>query len=198
MTQIPNITTGLNKFTPELFQRMGDAIAVAEDSNFGDQLDGFKVWPSFWARITGFRVETDPPQQTIRQFSYLWTGGGFKSGEPDDENFAPAVNLAESSIEEGTFLGIDVERLEETGNFKVMPYVSHTGKIQNNAGELDKGIGEYFKTTGGNTVRMYLIGLQREIEDPNTGEPYPDSSQAPTVGVYAFSATPMIDGKCPP
>lgn len=195
MTQIPNITTGLNKFTPELFQRMGDAIAVAEDSNFGDQLDGFKVWPSFWARITGFKVATDPPQQTIRQFTYLWTGGGFSSGDPDDSNFSPAVNLAESSITEGTYLGVDIEKLEQTGNFKVMPYVNHDDTLQDGNGTLIKGVNDYFKC-GGNTVRMYLVGTQREIEDPNTGEPYPDTEQAPTVGVYAFSATPMFDGRC--
>ena len=198
MSQIPNITKGLNKFTPELYRRMADAIAVAEDSNFGDQLKGMRVWPSFWARITGFKLaDADRQDKTVRRFLYTWAGGGFSSGEPDDEDFNPAVNLAEADLDEGTYLGVEVEQLESSSNFRVMPYVTSSSKIVNTDGDLDKGVDEFFTVAGdGPGVRIYVIGLFREIIDPSTGEPYPDEALAPTTAVYAFSATPMLDGKC--
>lgn len=198
MSQIPNITQGLNKFTPELYRRMADAIAVAEDSNFGDQLKGMRVWPSFWARITGFKIaDAERRNKTVRSFLYTWAGGGFSSGEPDDEDFNPAVNLAEADLDEGTYLGVDIQQLELSSDFKVMPYCTSPNKIVNTDGDLDEGIDEYF-TTGpdGAGVRIYVIGLFREIIDPTTGEPYPDETLAPTAATYAFTATPMLDGRC--
>jgi hypothetical protein len=208
MTQIPNITTGLNNFTPELFQRMSDAIAIAEDSNFRDELKGMKVWPSFWGRIFGFkRIDSSPDAFPIKTYSYLWSGGGFSSGVPaedgtEPENFAPAVNLAEAyyggdKLETtATYLGVDVQRMTGTGGYKLMPYITSQTRIQDNNGDLVEGVDSYFTGADGPLVRLYLVSVARDIVNPTTGEPYPAEELPPDYGVYAFSATNHFDGRC--
>jgi hypothetical protein len=190
---IPNITVGLNKFTPELFDRMGEAIAFAERNNFGDQLRGFKVFPSFWATITGFAWvnNTGTEEETrIRRFKYMWSGGGLSSGQPDDENFAPAINLAEIRREgqPQTYLGINVDRIKETG-LRQMPYITSNEEIVDQNGNLTVGTSDsdFFTDGIGPTVRMYTA----QIFDPDEANPDNDLGAA-----YAFTASPNFDGPC--
>lgn len=206
MSSTPRISNGLNKFTPDLFARMGNAIEIAERSNFGDQLQGFKVWPSFWATIIGFCWDnnTAPPKPRFRRYIYLWEGGGFSSGlDPQDPEFSPAVNLAELRLEDEppTFLGINLERLKNSG-LRQMPYITSEGAIVDDEGELTVGLGPKTEADGfffggtGPTVRMYLMELDTANRiNPVTGEPYNFSQ---STGVYAFSATPNFDGPCEP
>ena len=192
MADVPKITVGLNQFSPELFQRMGDAIGFAERNDFGDRLDGFKVFPSFWATITGFTISDDAVGEDtrIRRFQYLWRGGGLSSGESGDEDFAPAINLAEirNDGQPETFLGLSVEKLKLTG-LKNMPYITSNTPISNSNGELNKGNtpGDYFTGGTGPTVRMYQVALV----DPDDPFSFND-----LTAVYAFSASPNFDGPC--
>ncbi len=192
MADIPKITVGLNKFSPELFQRMGDAIGFAERNEFGDQLSGFKVFPSFWATITGFSISDDTVTEDtrIRRFQYLWSGGGLTSGESGDEDFAPAINLAEKRTtgQPETYLGLSVEKLKLTG-LKNMPYIISNTPISDSNGVLNKGntAGDYFTDGIGPTVRMYQVA----IIDPDDPMPFSD-----LPAVYAFSASPNFDGPC--
>ncbi len=206
MSSTPRISKGLNKFSPSLFERMGNAIEIAERSEYNEQLKGFKVWPSFWATIIGFCWDNNigTPKPRFRRYIYLWEGAGFSSGlDPESPDFAPAVNLAELRREDEppTFLGINLERLKTTG-LRQMPYVTAEGSIVDEDGELIAGLGPrtsadgYFKGCTGPTVRMYLM----EVFDPNrinpvTGEPFDFTT---STGVYAFSATPNFDGPCEP
>lgn len=208
MSDIPKITEGLNKFTPDLFARMGRAIQVAERTEFKDEIPGFKVWPSFWATLIGFHWENqEEPEEfyRIRRYLYLWEGAGFSSGlDPLEPDFAPAINLAEfrsAGEASQTYLGINVQRLRESTIFRQMPYINSSEPIvDEETGELTVGIGNsnqassYFKQGRGPTVRMYLLEFLDENRiNPATGEPF-DFDE--TVGVYAFSATPMFDGIC--
>ena len=192
MADVPNITVGLNKFTPELFQRMGEAIDFAERNDFGDQLRGFKVFPSFWATLTGFAWANpgDEDEIRIRRFLYMWSGGGLSSGQPDDENFTPAINLAEirTSGQPKTYLGINVERLKETG-LRQVPYITSDSEIVESNGELSvgKSDSDFFTDALGPTVRMYTAQIF-DPDDPNA----PNDLGA----VYAFTASPNFDGPC--
>lgn len=208
MSSTPRITEGLNKFTPDLFARMGNAIEVAERSNFGDQLQGFRVWPSFWATIVGYCWINNPgapPFPRVRKYLYLWSGSGLSSGtDPTLPDFAPAVNLAETRTpsnedSDGTYLGININRLKTTGLFQ-MPYISSPIEIVDEDGQLDKGLGPrteadgYFIGGNGPTVRMYLVETIDPAQlNPQTGEPFGFDD---SVGLYAFSATPNFDGPC--
>ena len=207
MSSTPKITEGLNKFSPSLFDRMGKAIEFAERTEFNDQLKGFKVWPSFWAKIIGFHwLNYSPaPVPRINRYLYLWDGGGFSSGlDPTDPEFSPALNLAEprrdpSSLR--TFLGIDVENLKDNSRFSQRPYINSIQPIIDiDTGEVNQGIGNisdpsaYFTNGAGPTVRMYLLEITNEGDlNPATGEPYDFDD---SIGVYAFSATPHFDGLC--
>lgn len=208
MSSTPKISKGLNKFSPSLFDRMGKAIEVAERSEFDDQLKGFKVWPSFWATIIGFHwLNFDPaePVPRINKFLYMWDGAGFSSGvDPEDEEFAPAVNLAEARGTPdtlGTYLGVNVQNLITTTGYSNMPYINSLSPIIDpETGIINQGIGNkrekegWFTSGTGPTVRMYLLEI-RDSEDlnPATGEPYDIDD---SIGVYAFSATPCFDGFC--
>lgn len=208
MSDIPKITEGLNKFTPDLFARMGRAIQVAERTEFKDEVPGFKVWPSFWATLIGFHWENQGQFEEnirIRRYLYLWEGAGFSSGlDPTEPGFSPAINLAEfrsGGEASQTYLGVNVERLKESSKFRQMPYInSGQSIVDDETGALTVGIGNsnqaesYFKGGRGPTVRMYLLEVKDEDRiNPATGEPFEFDDR---IGVYAFSATPMFDGPC--
>ena len=164
---------------------MGDAIGFAERNEFGDQLGAFKVFPSFWATITGFSIADDTFNEDtrIRRFQYLWRGGGLSSGESGDEDFAPAINLAEirNDGQPATYLGLSVEKLQLTG-LKNMPYITSGEPISDN-----NTPGDFFTDGNGPTVRMYQVALV----DPDDPFSFND-----LTAVYAFSASPNFDGPC--
>jgi hypothetical protein len=203
MTSIPRITEGLNLFTPDLFQRMGQAIEAYEAGIPSPDPSVAVRAPSFWASIIGFQYINPTPEEgpddsskpLVRAYRYMWQGPlGNKSGtDPDAEDFNPAYNLCEVRATAGqikTYLGINMKQLrDEEKLFRNMPYINSTEVIVDNDGNLTEGQGEYYMpnivTAQPPMVRMWPVTLYFDYIETETA-----------YVVHAFSATPMMDGRC--
>ena len=212
MSQIPPITTGLGKFTPEVWSRMSDSIYTAEELSGKTSPQRRVAEPNpvtFPARITGYFLKNEtgnPTQETSnprRRYYYSWeevsvnftipTGlsvtkfdGARESGTPGDSTFIPGVNGSEfgqPTDRSSCMLGVNLDLYPE--NVAVMPSI-HEGQPISDSGVVNSA------QTGDGPVVMLTL-LRCTIDVNGEGEPTPEGQFR---NIAFFYSAINVDGPC--
>ncbi len=202
---IPPITQGLGKFTPDVWRRMSDSIYETEESQgkrppSRDDDQGIVTFP---ARITGYYL-INPSEQSFtnpsRFYYYRWSEvelkftindgvtvtvpeGARESGLPGDDTFIPAINgseLGQPSDRNSSMLGVNLEAYPE--RVAVMPSVHRSSPVSGS------GIVDTALTSIGPIVMLSL--LRCVVDEPSAG----GGRQHPIIGMF-YSAI-KFDGVC--
>lgn len=203
---IPPITQGLGKFTPDVWRRMSESIYETEESQgkrppSRDDDQGIVTFP---AQITGYNL-INPSEQSFtnpsRFYYYRWSEvelkftindgvtvtvptGARTSGTPGDDTFIPAINgseLGQPSDRNSSMLGVNLEGYPE--RVAVMPSVHRDDPVSGS------GIVDTVHTTVGPIVMLSLLRCVVD-EEPGTG----NNRQHPIIGMF-YSAI-KFDGVC--
>ena len=183
---IPPITQGLGKFTPDVWRRMSDSIYETEESQgrrppSRENDQGIVTFP---AKITGYQVIDSVSGSDFtnpkRQYLYTWQEvslqfsvnagltidaftGGRTSGAVGDADFVPAINGSEVGVpssRSGSFLGINLEQ-NSYPPVAMMPSVN--GDEVNNCGEVNLS-----GSSNGPLVLLNILRCKTDAE-PGTG-----------------------------